>query len=279
MTDHTNHLTTPNAASHPTPYTELNDVLADLVTRTREILGDDLVGAYLQGSFAVGDADLDSDCDCDFLIPVRRAITPEQERALRVLHAEIPTREGHWAHHLEGSYPVLSELGSVTGLGAEWLYIDHGWHEMQWSTHCNTEVARWSLREHGIVLLGPAPRDLLEPVPPEALRAAMRDQIPVALADISTWISLDVAWGQRYAVTTLCRMLYTLRTAEVASKRRSLEWASATMDPGWRELLFQVRDDRPRGFDPDDRATPGRIAETRAFETYVVELALTAAGS
>ena len=77
----------------PTPDDELNALLAELVGRAREILGDDFVGAYLQGSFAVGDADLHS--DCDFLVPVRRGPDPEQEAALRALHDEIPTRDGH----------------------------------------------------------------------------------------------------------------------------------------------------------------------------------------
>lgn len=89
----------------PTEFAELNELLTDLTGRTRQILGSNFVGAYLQGSFAVGDADMDS--DCDFLIPVKGPITSEQEAALRALHDEIPTRPGHWTKHLEGSYPRL----------------------------------------------------------------------------------------------------------------------------------------------------------------------------
>jgi len=105
----------------PTEFAELNELLADLTGRARQILGDSFVGAYLQGSFAVGDADMHS--DCDFLIPVNASITPRQEAALRVLHDEIPTRDGHWTKHLEGSYPRLEELSSLEGLGARWLYV------------------------------------------------------------------------------------------------------------------------------------------------------------
>ncbi len=36
---------------HPTPYPELNSVLEELVTSVQVVLGDVLVGAYLQGSF------------------------------------------------------------------------------------------------------------------------------------------------------------------------------------------------------------------------------------
>ena len=52
----------------PTPYPELNTVLRELVDRLQAALGDNFVGAYLQGSFAVGDFDQDS--DCDFIVVV-----------------------------------------------------------------------------------------------------------------------------------------------------------------------------------------------------------------
>ncbi len=47
----------------PTPYPKLNDVLGILVSSIQEILKDNFVGAYLQGSFAIGDFDIHSDVD------------------------------------------------------------------------------------------------------------------------------------------------------------------------------------------------------------------------
>jgi predicted nucleotidyltransferase len=261
----------PTPTQQPTEFAELNDVLADLTQQARRILGGNFVGAYLQGSFAVGDADIHS--DCDFLIPVHGPITPEQEAGLRALHDEIPTRNGHWTQHLEGSYPSLDELRTLDGLGAPWLYINHGWREMQWSTHCNSEVVRWSLRERGVVLAGPDPRSLLDQVPAQALRDRMRQQIPTALSDILEWTTLDLAWSQRYAVATLCRMLYTLRMARVASKKAALNWAYGNVDPRWRPLLLQAREDRARGFDPSAHPPPGSVSATVAFAGYVQDLA------
>src|SRR5215208_2470942 len=54
------------AAPPPTPFAELNELLGELVARVAAILGDNFVGAYLTGSFALGAADLHS--DCDFLV-------------------------------------------------------------------------------------------------------------------------------------------------------------------------------------------------------------------
>jgi predicted nucleotidyltransferase len=47
----------------PIPFPELRALLDDQVVSVQTILGRDLIGFYIVGSFAVGDADLSSDCD------------------------------------------------------------------------------------------------------------------------------------------------------------------------------------------------------------------------
>ncbi|MEV6286854.1 aminoglycoside adenylyltransferase domain-containing protein [Kribbella sp. NPDC051770] len=254
-----------------TVYAELDEILRELSTTAHRILGDNFVGAYLQGSFALGDADRES--DCDFLIPVHRPITPTQEAALRVLHDEIPTREGYWNRRLEGSYPLLSELRTLDGLGRDWLYIDNGWREMQWSAHCNTEVVRWTLREYGVTLAGPDPKSLVDVVPAEVLRARMRADIPQLLPGLATWISIELAWGQRYAVTTLCRMLHTLADGRISSKRAALLWAIDTLDPEWSGLCRRALDGRALGWDPEDTADSGEVQRTVAFAAFATATA------
>lgn len=269
MSDH--HLD-PFGPIHPSPtqFPELNDLLGELTRKARDILGRNFVGAYLQGSFAVGDADLHS--DCDFLIPVDGPITAEQEAGLRRLHDEIPTRDGHWCTELEGSYPDRAQLGDLRGVGNPWLYIDHGKREMEWSTHCNTEVVRWSLRERGITIVGPDPTTLVAEVPAEVLRAKMRDHLPGFMDDLLSWTTFDIAWTQRYAVTTYCRMLHTLDTGEVTSKRAALRWAIVTLDERWRPLLTQVMQDRTHQWDAPPR--PHSVAATLEFARYAEGFAL-----
>ena len=222
------------------------------------------MGAYLQGSFAVGDADMYS--DCDFLIPVRRPVTPEQEAALRELHREFPARPEHWAQHLEGSYPVAEELRTLDALGKPWLYIDHGWSEMQYSTHCNSEVVRWSLRECGITIEGPDPKTLVDEVPPEALRARMRVGVQTLLPDIATWISPEIAWAQRYAVTTLCRMMHTYETGRVSSKKAALVWGREALPAEWSGLISRAIEGRTSQWDAAADAEDVRLTE--AFWEY-----------
>ncbi len=254
-----------------TPFEELDALLHDLVASVRDILGDTYVGAYLQGSFALGAGDLQS--DCDFVIATTTQPTGTTEADLRVLHDEIPTRPGFWTRHLEGSYADVTSLRTVDGLGVPWLYCDHGHRELIRDTHCNTPHTRWILRNHGITLDGPPVTSLVDEVPPDVLRNEMRDALPTVLADIRTWAPLDMAWTQRYIVSTYCRVLYTLHTARVTSKRGALEWAMDHLDPVWRPLLVQVAEDRPLGWDPAQPPRPGSLAETFRFAAYAEKTA------
>ncbi|MEU2159638.1 aminoglycoside adenylyltransferase domain-containing protein [Streptomyces sp. NPDC019208] len=249
-----------------TRFTELDTLLTGFTHAVRDILGDTFVGAYVQGSFALGAGDLHS--DCDFIVATTTLPQGEAERELRRLHDEIPTRPGFWTQHIEGSYADTASLRGIDGLGVPWLFCDHGHRELIWDSHCNSLHTRWILRNHGITLAGPPIADLVDEVPPDALRDAMRTDLPEVLSGIRTWASFDLAWTQRYTVTTYCRVLYSLHTGRVASKRGALDWAYRNLEPRWRPLLTQVRDDRERGWDPADPPRPGSLEATYAFAAY-----------
>jgi hypothetical protein len=258
--------------SAPTEFADLNAILAELTEGASAILGDSFIGAYLQGSFALGEADRHS--DVDFLIPTASPITPLQESALRDLHAAFPGRDVSWAQHLEGSYPPADELRSLAAVGTSWLYVDNGSSEMEWSTHCNSAVARWVLREHGVRIAGPEPITLVDPVTAADLRAQVLVDITRFMPLLSSWADLDNAWTQPYVVAAFCRFLHTLEIGEVTSKRRAMLWARDALDPEWSALIKQAIEDRP---DPWVRVNlPARVgspAQTRAFARYAEALA------
>ena len=100
-----------NGVAVPLPILELRALLDDQVLSIQTILGRDLVGLYIVGSFAVGDADLSS--DCDFITVVRHSLSSRQEDELRALHREVPSRNGLWPKNLEGSYAPLDDLRTL----------------------------------------------------------------------------------------------------------------------------------------------------------------------
>jgi hypothetical protein len=138
--------------------------------------------------------------------------------------------------------------------------------------HCNTAVVRWVLREHGVVLAGPKPGSLVDPVTPEQLREeALRGMGPYV-----EWAHEGAMsrWKQPYLVLTFCRMLHTLHAGVVASKREAAEWALAALDPEWASLIQRAIDDRP---DPWGRvhrsAEPELAARTRELASYAASSA------
>ena len=90
----------------------------------RDILGAHFIGAYLQGSFAVGDFDIHS--DVDFIIVIEEELSEEQVRVLQEMHERIYCLESPWAQHLEGSYFPKDILRYHTRCGSKLWYLDNG---------------------------------------------------------------------------------------------------------------------------------------------------------
>lgn len=227
-----------------TPYSELNAVFAVLLEKTQSILAENFVGLYIVGSFALGDFDADS--DADFLVVTHSDVTPEQEAALQTMHGIIYDLETDWAKHLEGSYITKALLRRPDPLRTPLLYLDNTARELVPSDHCNKALVRWTLREHGIVLAGPDPRTLIEPVSPEDLRIETSRIMHVWLTEmLAEPQALNNRWYQTYAVVSYCRMLYTMREGTITSKLQAVRWGQEQLEPRWNNLIERAWQDRP----------------------------------
>jgi hypothetical protein len=259
-----------------TAFPDLNEVLNELVEGVQAALGENLVGVYLQGSFAVGDADEHS--DVDFIVVTHAELTDAQAEELQALHRRLYALDTPWAQHLEGSYISKQKLRHVDPAKSPLLYLDNGATELVWDNHCNTAIVRWSLRERGVVLAGPEPRELVDPVS----MADLADDVRVATDEWSEWLASNTLRrrAQGVLVLTLCRMLHTLETGRVASKREAGQWALSALDGEWSELIGSALEDRP---DPWSKvrqpADPQLSEQTYAFLDYVRNEARHAAGT
>jgi hypothetical protein len=216
----------------PTPYPELNIVLRELVDGIQAALGENFIGAYLQGSFAVGDFDEHS--DVDFIVVTGQDLSGEQVQALQVMHNRVYNITIPWAQHLEGSYFPKEVLRDYTRSGGPLWYLDHGSHSVTQDNHCNTLLVRWVVREWGVPLAGPAPVTLVDPIPVEALRremlAVIRDWGRDILADSEHY---NNRFYQAFITLSYCRMLHDLHRGYPGSKRAGAEWAKANLDLSW----------------------------------------------
>jgi hypothetical protein len=254
----------------PTPYPDLNAVLAELVERVRGLIADNLVGIYLQGSFALGDFDQRS--DLDFVAVVHEDIPPEQLPALQAMHDALHALSGRWAHRLEGSYTPKAILRrwsttprdppgeprpddwadpGTSGLGPRvypFLFLGNGERVLVRSEHDNTQVVRWILREKGVVLFGPSPRGLVDPVTPEALREEVRGLLGKLAPMAADGTMTEPRLVQCFMALMFARMLYAVTTGKVGSKKTAVAFARRTLEPRFAELVeraFAEREGRP----------------------------------
>jgi hypothetical protein len=228
----------------PTPYAELNEVLFEFVGGVRSILGDDLVAACLQGSFAVGDFDEHS--DCDWVMAVARPLTDEQVAALQADFHRVYDLPCAWAQHLEGSYFPVDVLRSCDRRGEPLWYLDNGARTMIRSTHCNSAVVRQQVREHGVRLCGAEPASLVDPIPTDLLR----EEIRAVILDWGTEIvdhpeRYENHFYQGFITLSYCRKWCDVTLGNLGSKRRGAAWAKERLDPSWHDLIDRAWDTRP----------------------------------
>lgn len=255
----------------PTPYPELNNILHGLVDSAKEILNKNLVGIYLQESFAVGDFDIHS--DVDFIIVTAEVITNEQLQKLQIMHKRIYNNRSSWAQHLEGSYFPKKILRHCSNRGKMLWYLDNGSCHLVQSDHCNTAVVRWTVREKGVTLIGPSPKTLVEKIEAEILR----EDIFKTLNEWGKEIISDPdkynnRFYQTFIVLSYCRMLHDLKNGTVGSKRAGAEWAKKNLNPYWVELIDRAWEGRPN---PEESvkqpANAKDLAETLMFIKYIMD--------
>lgn len=255
---------------HPTPFPDVNAILQELLESVLGVLGQHLIGMYLEGSLANGDFDEDS--DIDFVAVTDVEVTKRNFfSALYKMHEQIAMIDSPWAAELEGSYMSNRALRQHDPANAIHPNLERGrgehlkmaLHEEIWNVH------RHILRERGIPLVGPNPKTLVDPVSPNELRRAM-------IAALNGWArnlldhpeKIRPRGYQSYIVLTLCRILYTLEVGEVVSKRKSANWAEEAVDEKWKPLIENAWDGRHHSQMPADAQ---EICQTLDFINYTLE--------
>ena len=234
----------PPSAVHPTPYPDVNAVLHELLSNAQAILGGHFVGMYLYGSLASGDFDPDTS-DIDFAVATAAEVPDELIPVLDEMHLRLASSGQKWASKLEGSYVSQHVLRRYEPNQPPCPQINEGRfylapHGSDWV------IQRHIIREHGVVLAGPAPETLIDPVQPDDLRRAVKGTLTEWWAPmLNDPARLQDSVYQAYAVLTMCRALYTLEHGTIASKPRSARWAQEALDERWRELIEQAVAWRP----------------------------------
>lgn len=224
----------------PTPFADVNAALGDLLARTQALLGNHLHGVYLVGSLALGDFDPRSS-DIDVVVVTDTAITDDLFDGLRGLHAQLAANSSPWAERIEAVYIPCAALRRGAPDTTHYPQRERGTPLFQAPLEEGWPFQRFTLRERGVVVAGPDPRTLVDPVAPQEMRsavAAIAGMWAEQAARDPSWLEwLQQRDSQIFVVLTLCRMLYSLATGSVASKPQAAAWAMRELGEPWAALV------------------------------------------
>jgi Domain of unknown function (DUF4111) len=254
----------------PTGWPGVDRAVARLLDGVAEAVGDDLVGLYLHGSLALGDF-FPPASDIDFHAATAGTLGAPALERLGAMHAAFKA-EGGWVARLEGVYLPPGALrrpdpaeGRVPTVGTDWDFAP-GRPGPTWV------FDRWVTREHGLVVTGPDPRDLIDPIGPDDLRTAVLASL---LGDWARRLApgADLAWlrprnYQAFTVLTMCRDLHVLERATLVSKPKAAAWAARRLGPPWSTLI-----DRALTWRADERPDDRHVPQTLELVAHVVALA------
>jgi hypothetical protein len=221
---------------HPTSYPDINEILEQFLAGLRATLGRQLAGLYLHGSLAGGDFN-PYRSDIDFVAATVGTLSDETVAALAALHARLRASGSRWAAELEGSYFPLTALRRYDPADACYPHVERQGrlrveqHDSDWI------LQTYILRGHGVVLFGPAPDTLIDPISAADLRRASRETLQRWwLPQLDDTHRLQQSGYQAYAILTMCRIQYTVAHGAVVSKPVAARWLQER-EPHWAQLV------------------------------------------
>jgi predicted nucleotidyltransferase len=225
------------AVAHNQHQEQLDQVLALL----KEVLGPNVVGAYLHGSTATGR--LRPRSDLDVLAVARRATThDEKERLVRGLfQVSSPSEAPGPVRPIELTIVVESEVRPwrypprFDFLYGEWLRRAFAAGNLEpWDTISPDLAALITMvLQTNRAVLGPPPAEVFDPVPASDLCRAV-------VAGIDGLME-DLADDTRNVILTLARIWLTVATGEVGSKDEAADWALPRLPDEHRAVLVRAR--------------------------------------
>ena len=161
----------PLVNNFPTKYPEINKILELLLSSASRVLGSQLTGMYLYGSLSSGDFDLETS-DIDFLIVTTSTLSNKTIAELESMHHQIWTSGLKWAAKLEESYIPKRDIRRHNPHSAPCPTVNEGKFYLD-KRGSDWIIQRHVIREQGIVLAGPEPKTLIDPVSPEDIRRSV----------------------------------------------------------------------------------------------------------
>ncbi len=176
----------------------------------------------------------------DVLVVTEGPVSDSEFAALDALHRRLPPLGNRFSLEYEVYYIDRGSLRRYEP-GQRLMKVEPGSALYRTEQRPNWVLERWTVRERGVVLLGPDPKTLIDPVSPQEIREAAVAELRQRLQH---W--RDGSWprgellhrgAQGYEIETACRALFTHETGTLSSKREAIAWALERLPEQWRPLI------------------------------------------
>ena len=227
--------------TQPTPYPEVNDLLNQLLQNVKRILGDHFVGMYLYGSLSSGDFDTETS-DIDFLVVTSETLPTEVITQLAAMHQETWAASLKRAGELEGSYVPRDLIRRHDPDGAPCPTVNEGKFYVD-KRGSDWIIQRHVVREYGVIVEGPDPKTLIDPVGPDDIRGAVLGVLRewwFPMLENPSWLRDHGSKYHAFAVITMCRVLHALEHGGIVSKPRAVAWAKENLGNPWKRAIDQA---------------------------------------
>jgi hypothetical protein len=212
-----------------------------LLTNISQVLGNQLVGMYLYGSLSSGDFDLETS-DIDFLAITTSTLSDHTIADLEAMHHRLWESGSKWAAKLEGSYIPRREIRKHNQRNGPCPTVNEGRFYLD-TPGSDWIIQRHIVREQGVILAGPDPKTLIDPVSSADLRRAVKGALHewwFPMLEDPTWLQEHGPEYHAFAILTMCRALYTLENGEVVSKPVAARWVQGKLGKEWSRIIDQA---------------------------------------
>lgn len=222
----------------PTPYPDVNEILKLLLVSVQRVLGNQLVGMYLYGSLSSGDFNPKTS-DIDFLVVTTSTLSDKAIAELKSMHEGIGKSGLKWASKLEGSYIPKRDIRRHDPRSVPCPTVNEGEFYLD-QRGSDWIIQRYVIREQGIVLAGPDPKSLIDPVSPEDIRRAVKGVLQewwFPMLEDPSWLKNHGSEYHAFAILTMCRALYALEYGAIVSKPEAARWAQREFGDRWDHVI------------------------------------------
>ncbi len=211
--------------------------------------------------------------DIDFVAVINHQATQQEAERLSQIHKNIEWKYPRWK--FSGMYLLENEVGKYTGEVESLLGFHDGVLRFRHDFELNP-VTWWIVKNHGIPIIGPSPRELPITVDSKFLVSWTHENMNTYW---KSWtqrpgrlIVLFSDWGLQWAVLGILRQFYTIRENNITTKQCAGKYALSVVPERWHRLINEVLRIRTKATGALYPLGLMRIMDAVHFLNYIIQV-------